>query len=477
MFYMKRKDILYRSYDSFYYITDNRNFSYIDVKNIVGDIVLSGISSYFMGKLEFYPKKIDDIVNELSLIFIDVEFETLFYDAREIFDFLSGSGFISSGVNYEECIFNSKKNHRLSSTQDDKSTLRVNDTEEFFSSNFKKKNQLTSLHIEITGKCNEKCIHCYIPNNFKLRNIESDLLFSILEQCKLLNVLHVTISGGEPMLHKDFYKVLKWLREENFSVTVLSNLTLLTDDIICEMKENTLLGVQVSLYSMDSEIHDSITKLNGSFLKTKNAILKLIENNIPLQISCPVMKQNFKDYEKVVLWCKSLNLKINYDYEIIAGYDNTIENTECRLSLVEIEDVMRTKVKNESGYIEVISEEIKNKRMSRPTDVICSVCYSSLCISENGNVYPCPGWQGNIVGNLKESSLKSIWNDSSKVNELRRLQKKDASQCLNCKNKDFCTMCMARNANENKTGDPFIVSKYFCDIANSKKSMYLKNRN
>lgn len=49
----------------------------------------------------------------------------------------------------------------------------------------------------------------------------------------------------------------------------LSNLTLLTDDIISEMKKNSLLSVQVSLYSMDAVVHDSITKLNGSFEKQK----------------------------------------------------------------------------------------------------------------------------------------------------------------------------------------------------------------
>jgi MoaA/NifB/PqqE/SkfB family radical SAM enzyme len=74
------------------------------------------------------------------------------------------------------------------------------------------------------------------------------------------------------------------------------NLTLLNDEIIAEMKANRLSSVQVLLYSIDAEIHDSITKLPGSFVKTRDAILKLIENDIPLQISCPTMNQNKDSY-------------------------------------------------------------------------------------------------------------------------------------------------------------------------------------
>ena len=73
------------------------------------------------------------------------------------------------------------------------------------------------------------------------------------------------------------------------SVNVLSNLTLLTDDILSEMKKNPLLSVQVSLYSMDATVHDSITKLSGSFEKTKAGILRLCDENIPVQISCPII--------------------------------------------------------------------------------------------------------------------------------------------------------------------------------------------
>jgi MoaA/NifB/PqqE/SkfB family radical SAM enzyme len=155
----------------------------------------------------------------------------------------------------------------------------------------------------------------------KINHIEPDLFYNILEQCKNMNLLHVTLSGGEPMMHNNFSDFLKKCNEYNFSVNVLSNLTLLNNEIIEEMKRNCLLSVQVSLYSMDPNIHDAITQIKGSFGKTKNAILKLKENDVPMQISCPIMKQNINCYNDVIDWGKTHNIHVGSDYAIIARYN------------------------------------------------------------------------------------------------------------------------------------------------------------
>ena len=77
-----------------------------------------------------------------------------------------------------------------------------------------------------------------------------------------------------------------------------------------------LLSVQTSLYSMDAAIHDSITKVKGSFVKTKHAIEVLREHNVPMQINCPIMKQNKDSYQSVLDWATSLNIEANSDYMI-----------------------------------------------------------------------------------------------------------------------------------------------------------------
>ena len=73
---------------------------------------------------------------------------------------------------------------------------------------------------------------------------------------------------------------ISWRKKYDFYVNILSNLTLLNDEIIAEMKAGNVSSVQVSLYSMNPEHHDAITAVKGSLEKTKAAILKLVENMV-----------------------------------------------------------------------------------------------------------------------------------------------------------------------------------------------------
>jgi hypothetical protein len=99
------------------------------------------------------------------------------------------------------------------------------------------------------------------------------------------------------------------------------------------MKANRLSSVQVSLYSMNPAVHDSITKLPGSFEKTMDGILKLIENDIPLQISCSTMKQNKGDYVDVLNWAQGHKVRAITGYIMMARYDHSTGNLDCLHSL------------------------------------------------------------------------------------------------------------------------------------------------
>ncbi len=468
---------MFRNYDTFGYITDNRNFGYKrsdDKRDDIGDKIISESGAVFLSALGRSARNIDELSVELNEIFPDIDLASIKADAIDFYCALEKDGFIVSGKTLNEC---NKKDERFSYTRLLEPNIKnefiysQKSTQDFLGEYFNDRPQLTSLHIEITSKCNEKCLHCYIPHENKINNIEPNLFYEVLKQCKNMKLLHLTISGGEPMLHKNFCDFLRKCREYEFSVNVLSNLTLLNEQIIEEMKTNPILGVQVSLYSMDSKIHDEITQIKGSFEKTKNAILRLVENDIPLKISCPILKQNKKCYGDVINWAKKLKINVGSDYVIIGRYNHAIDNLNYRLSLTEVKDVIKEISENDSEYLSQMEDEAEKKMNISINDFVCSVCHSSICIADNGDIYPCAGWQDYTLGNVKYDSLTEIWDNSTDVNYLRNLRKKDFLKCLKCSDKEFCTMCMVRNANEDPQGNPLSVNKYYCNIAKLNKAM------
>jgi len=436
----------------------------------------------FLSVLSREPQELNELVRKIAEKFVDVDIETIKTDAKEFYDMLETDGFLVSGSTPQEC---DRKDTQISYKTLEPKIIKSNftpiilraekSTQEFLEEHFKDKPKLTSLQIELTSKCNERCVHCYIPHENKTDDIEPELFYDVLKQCKDMGLLGLTLSGGEPMMHKKFCEFLCKCKEYDFSVNVLSNLILLNDEIIAEMKANHLSSVQVSLYSMKPEIHDEITQVKGSFEKTKSNILKLIENDVPMQISCPTMKQNKNCFGDVIHWAHKHKIRATTDFVMMARYDHTTQNLENRLSLDEVENVINDIIENDlvyqkhvkdTDFIQMGSRDISN-------DIVCGVCIATICMVANGNVYPCAGWQNYVVGNVRDTPLQEIWNNSEKVKYLRGLRKKDFPQCLQCEDKAFCAICMVRNANENPDGNPLKLNEHFCKVAKLNRNIVL----
>jgi radical SAM protein with 4Fe4S-binding SPASM domain len=465
MFYRQKFDTFIRTYDDIGYITNQSDF---------GDRVTDSSGAIFIKALSRRPKSLQEITNEIAKSFIDVDPSELENDIIGFYSVLEEDGFIVSGETDAEL---DKKDIRFSYSSLAPKTKKRDyspiisraskTTQEFLEEHFKDKPHLKQFQIEITSRCNERCVHCYIPHENKLDEIDPLLFCDILDQCAEMGVLNITISGGEPFLHKEFCDFIETAKKHDFSINVLSNLTLLNDEIISELKTSRLSTVQVSLYSLNPDIHDSITKVRGSFQKTKNSILKLIENDIPLQISCPTMKQNKDSYADVLNWAYEHKVRAVTDYIIMARYDKSIDNLDNRLSLDEVGIVISDIINNDLEYQKEIirSDIIEQNYQERDNDIVCGICISSICMNAKGNIFPCAGWQDYIVGNVKETPLKEIWDNSPKVQYLRGLRKKDFPKCTGCEDRGFCAMCMVRNANENLEGNPLKINDHFCKVA------------
>lgn len=329
---------------------------------------------------------------------------------------------------------------------------------------------LNNLQIELTDSCNERCIHCYMPEQLKDRADEMDFeaVKDLLEQYRAINGVKVVFSGGEIFLHKDLFKILDLCRKLGLFVLLQTNLFILTPQILNKLKDLRIFNIQVSLYSTVPSVHDSITTKKGSCLRTIANIRKLVEADIPIIIACPVMKQNFDSVADVQAFADRLGVEVYYDYIMMARSDGEKENLDHRISLTQTRDMIDFLLEHKDefrGAIETSAnaEELLSKKFARRRNV-CSILSNGLCVSPDGSAYPCPGWKGFSLGNLAKSSLDSIWSESQKARELRSVDmESDFEKCLGCSLRNFCDMCAVYNYNE--SGDIYHVSERFCEVA------------
>ncbi len=467
MFVRKLPYIIYRAYPANGYLTDNRNFGYDTAAKScikVGDLLISHEGSIFYSQLGNEFLSIDDIARKLTTIFTDVDYEVLLKDAHTFYDELAKKGFI-------ECL--DEKTHERTSPNYfsyDNHKPYIFDVDSnapiTYGKIFTGEYNLTRVHVDISSRCNENCVHCYIPTKNKCGIMKQDMFNKVLAQCIDMNVINITLSGGEPMLNPNLKSFLIKCRDANLSINILSNLTCLSDELLEVITSNPLICIQTSVYAMIADVHDSITQHKGSFQKTICSIKELHKRNVPMQINCPIMKQNLNCYREVLEFAKSLNIEASADYTLFGCYDSSGTNLGCRITTADVKEILDTDYKNANVYNEA-TQAINQKNVG-DDEPICSVCKSSLCISNTGDVYPCEGWQKMVLGNLNSMSLRDIWENVPSTKHLRELRYRDFGECSICKDRKYCNTCLIINANENE-GNYMRVNPYLCTLARTKR--------
>ncbi|WP_417016209.1 PqqD family peptide modification chaperone [Alistipes sp.] len=471
MLVRQSKNSFIRCYNGYGYITNQLTYH---------DRAYNETGADFLKELSRRPQDVDVIVRRLLELYEDIDFQSLKNDFMEFLVDLADRKFIVLGETSEELDANdigfsySLENPKTMAEDFSQPTSQrvTKSTQDYNFEMNSLKPQLSGLQFELTSRCNERCIHCYIPNGKKNagQDMPTEKVCDLLDQYADMGGLQVTLSGGEVLMHKDIGTILRYCRQKDFKISLLTNLIALRDAQIPMLKEVNLSIVQTSLYSMVPEIHDSITTVKGSFARTKAAIEKLVAADIPVQISCPVMKANYKGYKEVLKYARLLKIKAQTDFIMMAQSDCDTSNLANRISLKETEELLRDIIEYDIDYRNniltqrPISDEIVSKFEAFVRQPVCGVGINSCCIAENGDVYPCAGWQAYVLGNVNEQSLQEIWEKSEKINALRKITQGAFPKCLKCEARDFCAMCLVRNFNESG-GDMFKINDHFCKVA------------
>ena len=166
---------------------------------------------------------------------------------------------------------------------------------------------LHTFYLYITNGCNHFCRHCWITPTFVNGKpspgdcLDFDLLKGAVKAGQTLGLRQAKITGGEPVLHPQFKKIVDFMSDKCIKIYMETNATLIDSHLAQHLKENTTMWfISTSLDSPKAEIHDHFRGVKGAFQDTIKGIENLVNAGYrPQIIMCP-HRGNVNDVEELV---------------------------------------------------------------------------------------------------------------------------------------------------------------------------------
>ncbi|HTM36433.1 MAG TPA: radical SAM protein [Terriglobales bacterium] len=294
-----------------------------------------------------------------------------------------------------------------------------------------------NVHVDITYRCNERCQHCYLDHE-DAGEMSTDEVKDGLRQLAQAGAFFLTISGGEPLLRRDCLEILAYARKLSFNVKLKTNGLLIGEQQAAQLCELGIEQVQISVYSHRSSVHDSITKIRGSWLRTLEAIRRLKSQGLRVTIANVLMKENIQDYAEVQALARELGVHCTLDPTITPKMDGNTDILAMRISGDRLAPVFHdpSLVGNVDEFCAPpgpVDDDILD-------GIPCSAGHTSCYISPYGDVYPCVQFPL-TCGNLRKQSFWEIWRGSPQFKEVRSIRARELHTCSGCTHVGTCSRC------------------------------------
>lgn len=315
-----------------------------------------------------------------------------------------------------------------------------------------------TAHLELTYRCNFKCLHCYL-GHARSDELETAEVLSLLDALSRAGTMFLTISGGEPLLRQDLPAILAHGKRKNFLIRLFTNGSLVDDDMVDLFLGQGISEVHISYYGVTAEVFDRVTGVPGSHIQVNRAVRALREAGVVVNLKVPIMKINISEREGIKDFASGLGCSVVLDPEILPRTDGDRWPCTLRVSEAGLDALYA----QEGGAGRSLKGPVEKTRFS---DLPCGAARTSCAIDPAGRVRPCVIFPQS-AGDLKAQPFEQIWRDSELMRQVRayRLSHRQGS-CTTCEVLQYCEFCPARALSEN--GDPLQPDQGTCAMAHSR---------
>lgn len=293
--------------------------------------------------------------------------------------------------------------------------------------------------FELTPRCGFDCRMCYVHLPVHRisevgdgRELTGEEWLEIGRQTAEMGVLSLCITGGDPICHPDFKMIWNGLAQLGFQLTLQTNASQLSEEILELLDEYPPELVKITLYGSNDAAYKEVCRIDQGFTKTDAGIQALKERNHNIQLVTTFIKQNKEDVEHIRQYAKDNQLPWYYS----ASCYPSLRGAESEADTCAIE------IWNEEAAEE--TSELWNKMKPMQEDIpakLCSGYRTSFDICWDGNMRFCLFLNEPHI-QVAGRNVETCWTELLDYWENLRWPE----ECYSCEYKAQCKRCLAHLA-------------------------------
>ena len=299
-----------------------------------------------------------------------------------------------------------------------------------------------SASLTLNNKCNLTCNMCHFWRKpIGLYDLTKEKIEEIAKDLKAFGMKILSVTGGEPMLSKDYFDIVDMLFNMGFNLHGISNGHFVDEE---KAKRMWKYFTQITI-SVDGPNPEVYYKIRGvtikGFEKAINALMLLKKHkpkNTILKINYTVQKYNYEYMAEMDVLANKLEIPVFYQCVEVDGTgnqrDEQLQDMDFNILKEQFEKLRGGKfVMNSSGYIDHILKIFYNKQNNKENkmSVTCIAPQNHLQIDTDGFVYPCPVLSIKM-GNIREKSISEIYNSPNNQRLIKDIRDRKVDRCKTC---------------------------------------------
>ncbi|MBI9080489.1 MAG: radical SAM protein [Pseudodesulfovibrio sp.] len=317
--------------------------------------------------------------------------------------------------------------------------------------------KLLTMELELSRICNLKCIYCYAESGSQLANeLSFDEIVNALDQGVELGVRKIIVlGGGEPLAYPRIMDVLRAIRERNLEIELFTNGTLLTQEIVEELKRLEVNPV-IKFNSLRPEIQDHLAGKVGAFESIQKGLELLQKAGYPndtlsLGAQTVICQPNYDELPTMWRWLRSKDI-IPY-FETITEQGRAKQHGDLVVTPSKLQQLF-------DKLSQIDRDEFGIEWEPKPpvAAFTCQRHLYSCTVTSLGDIIPCPGVDI-PAGNIRQMTIKDIIAKSDVFKNLRNIRETIKGKCKDCDLSNECYGC--RGMAYHHTGD-YLASDPLC---------------